>query len=479
MKQSRIRGILAGAAAVALIGGTVAPALANTELVPASRLIAPFLDISSGRDTFYMLVNVSQNVNLNRVLFAPGDRLGPWGVHLEHYGQSCDRIDESTGLTPGDIDQFDLLVNSVARTSLGSGQPLGAVTPSVTQSGVAGRGWTDIDVRFGPGTLTGSTSIQANVLLGTAIISDFGSDYAFAYPMASVIGTSNRLISGGTTAGGIGSRIVRRTSAGQATEWTGRYEPLPRRLFVPVYFADGTQASSGETFSSFLVIAGPPDGNWDGSGDGEAPGQATGKGAVGPANLSLATILWDGCEQNVSPGFTSHFLNNTYATLFGTTVNRSTWQNAVPSNPNGCPAVFASRDELSGQALGWIDIINNAVACDQTSNGTAGCAVGGPNTPAVTLSGTDTTNGSGTARARGMVGISVSNVTTSTLQLGDVTRLWGDASPWGNIGNDANISKPLICSNGVACQYSLVDEVNHVDVDQTGTLTVTNSVSEQ
>ncbi len=49
MKQSRIRGILAGAAAVALIGGTVAPALANTELVPASRLVSPFFDISSGR----------------------------------------------------------------------------------------------------------------------------------------------------------------------------------------------------------------------------------------------------------------------------------------------------------------------------------------------------------------------------------------------------------------------------------------------
>lgn len=466
MKQSRIRGMLAGAAAVALIGGTVAPALANTELVPASRLIAPFLDISSGRDTFYMLVNVSQNVNLNRVSYPVTGilNLGPWGVHLEHYGQSCDRVDESTGLTPGDIDQFDLLVNSVARTTTGSGQALGAVTPSVTQSGVAGRGWTDIDVRFGTGTLTGSTSVQANVLLGTAIISDFGSDYAFAYPMASVIGTSN---SGGV--GKIGGKIVTRTATGTATAWTGRYEPLPRRVFVPIYFADGTQTSSGETFSSFLVVAGPPDGNWDGSGDGEAPGQGTGKGAVGPPNLTLNLIVWDGCEQNTSFNYSSHFLNNTYANLFGTTTNRSTWQTSVPSNPNGCPAVFASRDELSGQALGWIDIINSAVACDNTSNGTTGCIAGGPATPAV---------GTGTAQARGMVGINVSNVTTSTLQLGDVTRLWGDATPWGNVANDGGV-KTSICFNGVACQYSLVDEVNHVDVDQTGTLTSGNSVSEQ
>src|SRR5574337_1871903 len=216
MKQSRIRGFLAAAAAVAVVGGTVAPALANTELVQASRLVSPFFDISSGRDTFYMLVNVSQDVNLNREVYTTsgGKSRGPWGVHLEHYGQSCDRVDESTGLTQGDIDQFDLLVNSVVRTANGSGQAIGPVTASATQSGVAGRGWTDIDVRFGTGTLTGSTSIQANVLLGTAIVSDFGSDFAFAYPMASVIGTSD---SHSPTTGYVGGKIVTRNATGAAT----------------------------------------------------------------------------------------------------------------------------------------------------------------------------------------------------------------------------------------------------------------------
>lgn len=464
MKQSRVRGILAGAAAVALIGGTVAPALANTELVPASRLVAPFLDISSGRDTFYMLVNVSQNVNLNKVSYPISGtlNLGPWGVHLEHYGQSCDRVDESTGLTPGDIDQFDLLVNSVARTTTGSGQALGAVTPSVTQSGVAGRGWTDIDIRYGTGTLTGSTSIQANVLLGTAIISDFGSDFAFAYPMASMIGTSTSDPSGGAALGAIGGKIVQRNATGTATAWFGRYEPLPHRVFVPIYFADGTESASGETFSSFLVVAGPPDGNWDRSDDGEAPGQSTGKGAVGPPNLTLNLIVWDGCEQNTSFNYSSHFLNNTYAALFGTTTNRSTWKTAVPTS---CPASFASRDELSGQALGWIDIINSAKACDNTANGTAGCPVG-----------TGTGAGTGTGQARGMAGINVSNVVSSSVNLGDVTRLWGDASPWGVAPASGDTAT---CYNGVACRYSLVDLVNHVDIAQTGTLDATNSISEQ
>jgi hypothetical protein len=247
---------------------------------------------------------------------------------------------------------------------------------------------------------------------------------------------------------------------------------------VPIYFADGTEAASGETFSSFLVVAGPPDGNWDGSGDGEAPGQKTGKGAVGPPNLTLNLIVWDGCEQNTSFNYDSHFLNNTYANLFGTTTNRSTWQTSVPSNPNGCPAVFASRDELSGQALGWIDIINSAVACDNTSNGTSGCTIGGPVTPAV---------GTGTAQPRGMVGINVSNVTSSSVELGDVTRLWGDASPWGTLAGNSvfgSVATAATCYNSAVgkCFYSLVDLVTHVDIDQTGTLTTGaggNAVSEQ
>lgn len=450
MKQSRIRGILAGAAVAALIGGTAASALANTELVPASRLIAPFFDISSGRDTFYMLVNVSQDVNLNKIVYTTsgGVDRGPWGVHLEHYGQSCDRVDETTGLTQGDIDQFDLLVNSVVRNVTGAGQAIGSVPASATQSGVAGRGWTDIDVRFGTGTLTGSTSIQANVLLGTAIISDFGSDFAFAYPMASVIGTSD--------SGLIGDSIVGRTAAGTALAWGGRYEPLPRRLFVPIYFADGTQTGSGETFSSFLAIAAPPDGNWDGVDRGEAPGQETGKGTI--KNMTLNLIVWDGCEQNTSFNYTSHYVNNTYAALFGNVTNRSTWQ---PNVPTSCPATFASRDELSGQALGWIDITNTAIACDN-KNTTADC-------PASTVG----TAGVGNGQARGMVGINVSNVVSADVNLGDVTRLWGDATPWGLFAGTGFAS----CAVGLDCFYSLVDLVDHVDIDQNGVLDIANSIA--
>jgi hypothetical protein len=182
--------------------------------------------------------------------------------------------------------------------------------------------------------------------------------------------------------------------------------------------------------------------------------------AVGNLNLNL--IVWDGCERNTSFNYTSHYLNNTYNALFGNTTNRSTWQVALPTD---CPAAFASRDEqLSHQALGWIDIINSAVACDNTANGAAGCPVG-PLTGA----------GTGTGQPRGMAGISVSNVSSTAIHLGDVTRLWGDASPWGIVNPPATAAT---CYNGALCRYSLVDQVNHVDVSQNGILGATNSISE-
>jgi hypothetical protein len=464
MMRSLFRGILVTLAAAALVFGVMAPAFANTELVPASRLIAPFLDISSGRDTFYLITNVSQSLNLNQVAFlnASGTTIGPYGVHLEHYGQSCLRIDESTGLTPTDIDQFDLLVNSVARNAIGAGQALGSVTASSTQSGVAGRGWTDIDVRRGSGTLTASTSVQANVLLGLVVITDAGGDFALAYPMASVIGTSSVTTSTGA-AGAIGGPIVTRNAAGTPTLWTGRYEPLPYRLFVPAFFAEGTDSTgpnAGQTFSAFLAIAGPPDGNWSNIGNGEAPGQSTGANATNP-NLKLNFIIYDGCEKNFSDNKNSHYLNNTYAALFGANTNRANWTTAV------CGVAFGGRDELSQQAVGWIDITNTAVSC---GDGAAGCPVltAALNNPNV-----------GVGQPRGMVGITIENVTATNLKIGDVTRLWGDPSPWGNpalIVPGSGVI-PATCSTGVLpCSYSLVDRVNHNDTGQNGVLNNTNSM---
>ncbi len=451
MMRSLFRGVLVTLGALGLVFGMMAPAFANTNLVPASRLISPFFDISSGRDTFYLLTNVSGNVNLTGAAFGPSSNLGPWGVHIEHYGQSCDRIDETDLLTPFDIDQFDLLVNSTVRNSIGSGQAIGPVTATATQSGVAGRGWSDIDVRFGSGVLTSSTSIQANVLLGTVVITDTVSDFALAFPMASVIGTAfTQKIGGG---------IVARDANGTATAWTGRYEPLPARLFVPAFFAEGTDTSgsnANQTFSAFLAIAGPPDGNWSGIGNGEAPGQDTGRGAI--KNMQLNFLVFDGCEKNVSFNFPSHYVNNTYTALFGANTNRSTWTTA------NCGITFAGRDELSGQAVGWIDITNTNVSC---GNSNSACATNTA-TPGVI---------NGVGQKRGMVGITIENVTQTvggSLKIGDVTRLWGDPSPWGRVGGAFNFS--AVCSSGLGtCDYTLVDRVSHSDIGQGGALTTGNT----
>lgn len=452
MMRSLFRGIVVTLAALGLVFGVMAPAFANTNLVPASRLIAPFFDISSNHDTFYVLANVSGNVNLTGAAFGPSSSLGPWGVHLEHYGQSCDRIDETDLLSPFDVDQFDLLVNSTVRNSIGAGQAIGPVTATATQSGVAGRGWSDIDVRFGSGVLTSSTSIQANVLVGTVVISDFGNDFAVAYPMASIVGTN--------FAGKIGGAIVFRDANGTATAWTGRYEPLPARLFVPVFFAEGTEttASTTTTFSAFLAIAAPPDGNWSGIGNGEAPGQDTGRGAI--KNMQLNFLVFDGCEKNVSFNFPSHYVNNTYAALFGANTNRSTWTIA------NCGITFAGRDELSNQAVGWIDITNTNVSC---GNSNAAC---------VTNTATPGVN-NGVGQKRGMVGITIENVVQTvptSLKEGDVTRLWGDPSPWGQAGGAFNFT--AVCSSGLGiCNFSLVDRVNHSDIGQGGSLTTTNTLN--
>ncbi len=446
--RSLFRGTFVTLAALALVFGMMAPAFANTNLVPASRLVAPFFDISSGRDTFYLFTNVSGNVNLTGASFNASPTLGPWGVHLEHYGQSCDRIDETDSLTPFDIDQFDLLVNSVVRNAISAGQAIGSVTASATQSGVAGRGYSDIDVRFGAGVLTSSKSIQANVLLGTVVITDGPSDFALAYPMTSIIGTAFSGLIGGT--------IVQRDSNGTATAWSGRYEPLPARLFVPAFFAEGTDTSgsnANQTFAAFLAIAGPPDGNWSGTGNGEAPGQAT-NGNI----LQLNMLVFDGCEKNVSFNFPSHFVNNFYTNLFGANTNRSTWTTAL------CGVAFAGRDELSNQAVGWIDITNTNNSCGNSTSCTSTLATPGVN--------------NGVGQKRGMTGITIENVVQTvggSLKIGDVVRLSGDPSPWGKVGGAFAFT--AVCAVPSTCNFSLVDLVNHSDIAQNGTLTTSNSTN--
>lgn len=445
---------------VAPVLGVVATASANTELVPASRLVAPFIDISSGRDTFLVLTNVSRFIPLTRTPFSVStgspavtiaSSLG-WGVHLEFYDQTCSRTDRVVDLSPQDVDQLDFLVNPNMTGVLAGG------TASATQSGVAGRAFIDIDVRTVP-SQTGDPSVQANVLLGTVVISDFANDFALAYPAASSIGSAQN---------GIGNTIVTRDGSGTAVTWTGRYEAFPPRVMVPGFFAEGTGTgpNAGQVFTTFWVMAAPADGNWSGidsndpNGDlntGEAPGQGIGDGGEGGLLISGTGLLFDGCEHSISKPLTAHYLNNSLGAIFGTTnTDRANWTKANCDAGN-----FPGLDEFSGQAVGWVDFTNNI-----TSKGTIGS----------TRPTSSTTGGIGVNRKRGIVGVFVENIIggTPALHLGDVTRLWGDCSFTGDESVASATKRTCTNSGGGAtettgsrCQCSLADTVCHLDTAPT------------
>ncbi len=325
-RHSLLHYTLMGLAVAALLLSATEPTSANTEAVPAARLVAPFFDISAGRDTFLILANVSRWVRLDGTTFPCGPGLtgtcGPFGIHLEFYGQSCMRVDLAITLTPADVDLIDLRQHPLVSGASLPGGSLGPVTPSASQSGFGGRGWVDIDVRFGTGTgpLVNDPGVQANVLTGVVVIADSASDYAVDYPMAPSIGVSDR---------GLLARIVRRDAAGRAIEWTGRYEPLPWRVFAPAFFAEsGPVKFRLVQHTAFLALAAPADGNWDGSGNGEAPGQLLGTpGPAGGPLISLSMLVFDGCEQTFSFNFQSHYVNNFLSNLPFTAsiVNRANW----------------------------------------------------------------------------------------------------------------------------------------------------------
>jgi hypothetical protein len=471
-----LRACLVICAAIALFVGPVDRSFANTELTPAARLVAPFFDISPGRDTFLILANVSRWVQLDGTTFACGrsgtGTCGPFGVHLEFYGQSCARADTSMSLSPGDIDVTDLRLNVVGSLT-GPGGVLGPVTPSPTQSGRRGRGWVDIDVRFcqGGNCQPSDPSVQANVLVGTVLIVDTVTDVTVEYPMASGIGFS---------ANGLLGRIVRRDASGRATEWKGFYEPFPNRLFVPAFFAEGTPSGFISRFhTAFLALAAPADGNWDAGGNGEAPGQQIGSpGSPGEPLISVSALAFDGCERNISFPFTSHYVNNFLSQLAPAIPPRPNWIDAK------CGITFPGRDEASnaenggqpGQPVGWIDLQNTAIACDNTTPGG-----GASNCPAYRSDSTATAlhaPGVGTGQRRGMVGVLLQGDGFQLRGFGGfqapqtlfssltATRLWGDRSPWVP-GGDRGFPDLAICVSSL-CSYSFADFVSAEDTAAQG-----------
>lgn len=380
-------------------------ASANTELVPASRLVAPYVDITTGRATFLLLTNVTAVEMTNTTS-------GTAGIHLEFYDKTCARSSTIIELSAKDIDQLNVSTSNFTGTSK--------------------VGFVDIDVRdktvyTDPFLAKG---IRANALLGEVVITDSSSDFALSYPMAASLGS---------TGSGAGGTIVTRSSGGAASGWFGRYEAFPNRLYVPGFYAEGG-SGAGAILSSLLAVVSPADGNWHGNGtsagaSAEAPGEnltANSISTIAPNRtlVTLQAVLWDGCERSANKPVSGHTIMASLGSsdLFSTLVDRTTW---LAANCTGTPHIFPGTDELSGAPVGWIDLPNTSKALK---------------------------GGDGTYK-RGIVGVlfESTNVTAST-KGGDVARLWGDPDST----HDESSCKASSVGGGPSvsvspCPYSLVD----------------------
>jgi len=383
----------------------IQPASANTELVPASRLVVPYWDIVGSRSTLILLTNVSRSIDLTADATLPGLAgfvPSPRAIHVEFYDKTCTRKDVTIELSAGDIDQLDL-----------KSQPDLRGDPNLA----SGQGWADIDVREGDAQRE-QDSVQCNVLLGTVIITDSANDFVVAYPAASSIGSSGKWIEETPC---FGSTIVTHDSNGKAVNWFGRYEPFPARVFVPFFFAEGGPPD----LKSQLVVAAPADGNWFSNllpgtvaGEGESPGQDLGTGSL----MAGTALVFDGCENKESQSFSGHWVNASLSGLFGPKMNQAfPWK--TPGADCKSTNLFPSADDdYSGAFVGWIDMPN-------------------------TLSDSSSTTGGAPTSPRGLVGLLIEH-TTIAKKVGDATRLWGDPADGNRYG-----------------EYSLVDEVSHADID--------------
>jgi hypothetical protein len=393
----------------------VQTASANSELVPASRLIAPYVTNSTsatapvaGQATFLLLSNVTWTGGPNTAV----------NVHLEFYDKTCVRTDRTIVLSIGDTDQFN-------------------VTNTITMA--SGHGWVDIDARSGAGGL-GDPSVQQNQLVGQVLIADTSNDYAFSYPMAASVGST------ATGVGGVAATIVTRNSSGNAVTWTGRYEPFPTRLILPAYFAEQTAAPA---IVGFLAVASPADGNWYGQGAASTIcttatgcGEAPGEDLAGTGNLiTSGTQVWDGCEHAASFPQSGHYVSGTLGGTvavnnfgIGTLGNRTAWAPLGTGTCTSGPSGFPQPDrDLSGEPVGWIDFPNTSVV-------KRGLAI------------------TGTARARGMVGVFF-ETSLGTGKLGDASRLWGDrASINSQVGcrSSANAAILPLATAAGQCTYNIV-----------------------
>jgi hypothetical protein len=408
--------LLVAAPAIAVVH----TASANTELVPASRLVAPYITLETGRSTFLLLTNSSAAI-LNNKTGTVG------GVHVEFYDKTCARNDIVVELSERDIDQVNVTTSNFTGVSL--------------------KGFADIDVRNTTiyTDSQGAASIRENALMGVVLVADSTNDFAFSYPMAASLGSAASGAAGGT--------IVTRNSSGTAcgggigtctTGWTGRYEPFPSRVYLPIFYAEGLD-DQGATVTGFLSIVSPTDGNWHGGGTStgtraEAPGEQISV-LAGTNPLVLGTLIFDGCEHNGSANIPGHTIMDTLTNIFTAgVVNRSNWTTA-----NCTASVFPGRDELTSsgnQPLGWMQFTNTSTQCKGAAS-VAGLTAAGCGTATL-------------APERGAVGVFFSSSVggSPSKKMADNSRLWGDPTTRTAVSGCTVAQAGGVAGGSTACVYN-------------------------
>ncbi len=402
--RSSLVGLLAVTLAVSAMPKAVS---ANTELIPGSRLVFPYVDITAGRQFFLLITNASNTIT------AP--------THLTFYGQNCVRNDQTMVLTPQDVNVVSV------NTALGSAGALGAIPAPAgsKQTPNDGVGWVDVDVRD-VANLRNSPSVRLNALMGEAVMIDTVKNFAFAYPAASSQGssqaftTTTAVISGNTrtvvatTGSTVGTIVTRATAGDFANAWFGLYETYPSQMLFPAFFAEDLCTASSPTLSAFIAIAGPADAFRK-----EAPGSElnSSTGAV-TTLVNTSGDVFDGEEHTTSVSGFAHQLNGRLCNVYPTVKART--QYAASGG-----ASYATLDSTLGavNAVGWFNIDNTQATPVGPAPGSATL----PNNPDFS-----TSNGfDSAARQRGMVGVlfeieAGDLVAGTAVSTGDVLRNWQD-----------------------------------------------------
>jgi hypothetical protein len=436
MKGARKVALVLLATALA-VAGMVAPALANTELIPGSRLIWPYIDIQSGRETFLLITNSGFS--------APS-------VHIEFYAQNCDQTDRPVFLTSHDIAAIQV-------SKAVSAGFFKAVSGNAAQQNVAGIGYADADVRFpcGSSSLISCAGVEYNGLMGIGVILDIPGNFAFAYPAAASQGSaesgmsSTTLIIDGNTVNVPESTLVSRDGSGRALLWSGAYETYPSTMMIPAFFAEDLCSASSPTLTAFISIVAPADA-WRK----EAPSQTLGTGTV-LVNLTNSGAC-DGEENCISINAAAHMVNGRLCTVFGDSIKARTEYDTTPGQ-------YATSDSTLGSknAVGWLELSNTVLSPTSSTTGPAPNPNFKPNV--VTSGGTPDSGKFDTSlRPRGMVGLVFEiqkddflsfTGATGTVRTADAIRTWGDPAtqidwPCFGTAGTGGISPPTLASGANA-----------------------------